>query len=95
MCDFNWILIYTTLLDYFVCDFNCDSHFLYTSLFFFKRVPNQNMPPKNKAATRSAKKGKAVRKTVSPVVTSDHESDWTSGEDEPSMKEMFSNLTAI
>ena len=52
------------------------------------------MPPKNKATTQSAKKGKAVKKNVSMVVTFEHRSDWTSEEEEPSMKDMFQNLTA-
>ena len=41
------------------------------------------MPPKNKATIQSAKKGKAMKKNVSTVVTSEHESDWTSGEEDP------------
>ena len=53
------------------------------------------MPSKNKATIKYSKKGKAVKKTVTPTAPSDHESDWTSGEEEPSMKMMFSNLTAM
>ena len=49
------------------------------------------MPPKNNATTRSAKKGKAVKKKVSAVIMSEHKSE----EEEPSMKDMFQNLTAM
>ena len=58
-------------------------------------MPNQNKPQKNKATTKSAKKGKAVKRTVTSTAPFDHESDWTLHEDEPSMKEMFSNLTTM
>ena len=53
------------------------------------------MPPENKATTWSDKKGKVVKKNVSTMVTSEHASDWTSGEEEPSMKDMFQNLTSL
>ena len=53
------------------------------------------MPPKNKATTRSTKKGKSVSKKSAPVMEADHESDWTSGDDEPSMREMVRGLTSM
>ena len=56
---------------------------------------NKIMPSKNKGTTRSAKKRKDMKKNVSTVVTSEHESDWTFGEEEPSMKDMFQNFTAM
>ena len=40
------------------------------------------MSPKNKATTKSTKKGKATRKRSKPVVSVDHELDWTSGGEE-------------
>ena len=53
------------------------------------------MPPKSKATTRSDKKGKAVKKSVTAMVNSEHELDLTSGEEGPSMKNMFQSLTAM
>ena len=62
---------------------------------YLPRVPNHIMPPKSKVTTRSAKKGKAGKKKVTAVVNTDHESDWTSGNEEPSMRDMVQNLTAM
>ena len=51
------------------------------------------MPPKNKASAQATKKGKAVKKRSTPTVPVDHESDWTLGNDEPSVKDMLGNMT--
>ena len=51
------------------------------------------MPPKNKMTIRSSKKGKSVSKKSAPVMDSENESDWTSGDEKPSMREMVCGLT--
>ena len=53
------------------------------------------MPPKNKASAKASKKGKALKKSSTPTAPSDHESDWTAGDDEHSVKDMFNNMTAM
>ena len=53
------------------------------------------MPPKNKATTRSTKKGKAVHTQPTAVVQSDNDTDWASEEEEPSMRDALRNLTAM
>ena len=53
------------------------------------------MPPKNKATGRSAKKGKAARKTAAHATLSDFESDATSGDDEPSVRDMLKGLSSM
>ena len=42
-----------------------------------------------------SKKGKTLKKNSTPMATADHESDWTSGDNGPSVKDMFTNMTAM
>ena len=51
------------------------------------------MPPKNNAIAKVSKKGKILKKRSIPTVPADHESDWTMDHDEPSVKDMFTNMT--
>ena len=53
------------------------------------------MPPKSKVTTRSAKKDKAGKEKVAAVVNSDHESDWTYGDEEPSIRNMVQSLPTM
>ena len=51
------------------------------------------MPPKSKATGRSAKKGKALKKSAR--VAAAYDSDLTSGEDEPSVCDALRGLTTM
>ena len=53
------------------------------------------MPHKNKAGGKVSKKGKALKKRSTPTAPCDHVSDWTSGDDEPSVKDMFANMRVM
>ena len=59
------------------------------------RVLNRMMPPKSKATTRSAKKGKSVCSKPAAIAPSDNEADWPSEEEELSMRDVVRNLTAM
>ena len=54
------------------------------------------MPPKNKATTRSGKKGKALKKKVTLMSQPHSDSDWTSGgEDKVTVQDLLSNVTTM